>query len=179
MHSRTRILLIILSVSLNVAFVTAWGMKTLTQTARAARPQKTVCMPDSSCRIWCPLHRALGTTAEQWRSLEPLQRDFQTASATLGTTADSLRGQLMDLLAEPQVNPVAIEAKEGEIGTVQQRMQRLVVNHLLEEKRVLNATQQTTLFAMMRNNGGCVGHAGIMSGEQTGCQKNHIRNDRK
>jgi Spy/CpxP family protein refolding chaperone len=178
MRSRIRTLLIILSVSLNVAFVAAWGMKTLTQTANAAKQNNTFCSQDS-CGIWCPLHRALGTTEAQWQTLEPLQRKFQAASQSLNDTSDVLRAELVDLIAKPDMNRAAIEAKESEIGAIQQRMQGLVVNHLLEEKRILTGEQQAKLFAMMRDHGGCAGHGSMMGGGKANCKKNQVQNNQE
>jgi Spy/CpxP family protein refolding chaperone len=178
MSTRIRTLLVILSVSLNVAFVVAWGMKTVVTTAHAARHERQKCNMDS-CRVWCPLHRALGTTETQWHTLEPMQRKFQTASQQLADSADVLRSQLADLLAPAVVNPAAVDAKQSEILAVQQKMQTLVVMHLLEEKQLLTPEQQTRLFAMMRDHGGCAGHGTMMGGASGGadCPKNKTRNE--
>jgi Spy/CpxP family protein refolding chaperone len=162
MWPRIRLLLIVLSFSLNIAFVAAWGMKS----ASVPKREPVMCEPDS-CRVWCPLHRELGTTDSQWTSLEPLQRKFQLTCYALSDTATALRAGLMDLLAQPKPDQSAVEAKQGEILAIQRQMQALVVNHLLEEKTILTAEQQSKLFAMMRDNGGCGGHPG-MTGASTG-----------
>jgi Spy/CpxP family protein refolding chaperone len=170
MRSRIRILLIILSVSLNVAFVAAWGIKTMVQTANAAKQEKSVCSPDSSCHIWCPLHRALGTTEAQWKTLEPLQLDFQTISQRLSQRVDSLRAQLATLMAQPVADRASIDSNLEEILGAQRQMQSLVVTHLLDEKRVLTAEQQAKLFEMVRDNGACAGYGGMM-GMSRGARK--------
>jgi Spy/CpxP family protein refolding chaperone len=175
MGARIRTLLIILSISLNVAFLTAWGVKTCDKRADAARNNLRSCNQDS-CRIWCPLHRALGTTDAQWKVLEPIQQNFQSATQEFTDSADVLRAQLVDLLAEPVLNQAAIDAKQNEICAVQRHMQTLVVNHLLDEKRVLTSAQQAKLFAMMRENGACSGHRGTMGAKHGGkaCPMNTV-----
>jgi Spy/CpxP family protein refolding chaperone len=172
MAHRTRTLLIIFSLSLNLAFIGVWGSKTLTQPARAAVPKTTGCPKDSTCRVWCPLHRALGTTDAQWKLLEPRQREFQAASDSLSEHAARLREQLAVLLAAPVVDRAALDARQAEIFVVQKDMQQLVVNHLLDEKQVLTAEQQQKLFAMLRESGGCAGHRGMLglgAGGKGGC----------
>jgi hypothetical protein len=165
MSPRIRLLLIILSVSLNVAFIAAWGMKTMTQKTYAAKQEPSLSCSRDSCGVWCPLHRALGTTDEQWRTLEPLQRRFKTASAPFSFTMDSLRAVLSVQLAQSPVDRIAVEATQEQILGVQRQMQSLVVNHLLEEKPVLTAAQQEKLFSLMKGNGICAGYGGMMDGQ--------------
>ena len=61
---------IVASVTLNVAFVAMW-------IAYAAplpvRPQETGQRATGQA-IWCPLHRELKVTEEQWRQIEPRLR---------------------------------------------------------------------------------------------------------
>jgi Spy/CpxP family protein refolding chaperone len=112
-------------------------------------------MNDSTGKIWCPLHRALGTTEEQWRTLEPVQRQYRAASQSVCGTVNSLRADMIDLLARPDPNRDSIRVKRDQIIDAQRKMQDLTIEHLLSEKQVLSAAQQDKLFSMMKRGDGC------------------------
>lgn len=151
-------LLVILSVALNLAFVGAWLAY-----AAASRTgsQETRCEPGSSETVWCPLHRELNVTPEQWAKIEPGLRAFRTSADAICRQVGQLRTEMIDLLAAPETDLESLKAKQEEIFAGQRRMQGLVIEQLVNEKKVLTAEQQERLFEMLRSRSGC-GHGGPM-----------------
>lgn len=144
-------LLIVLSVTLNIAFIGTW-VGHAAATLRAA--QETY-----EGEVWCPLHRELAVTSEQWQQIEPRLEAFRAEAQAVSAEMNRLRAELIDLIAGPQPDRQAIAAVQDEIRIQQRRMQELVVEHLLAEKEVLTTEQQGELFEMIRRRSGCMGPA--------------------
>ena len=157
MWKRIAPLLIALSVALNVGIGGLWLAHAVNE-YRASRP-----IDENAGGVWCPLHRTLGVTEEQWRRLEPAFVKFRQESEALCREINRRRGELIDLIASSQPDRDAITAKQEEIHLGQQQMQRLVVRRLLAEKEVLTPEQQDRLFAMIRNRNGRATH-GVFRG---------------
>lgn len=155
-------LLIVLSVALNVAFVGVWVV-------HAARAH-WLAEGFRNGEVWCPLHRRLNVTDEQWQQIEPRLTEFRHQSQAICADMNRLRTELIDLIAGDEPDPGAIAAKQEQIRAGQQRMQELVVEHLLAEKAVLTPEQQKELFDLVRKRTACHGPGRMMglSGEETG-----------
>lgn len=147
-------LLIVLSVALNIAFISVWAV----HAARAHWPSDA----GGDREIWCPLHRRLDVTDEQWQRLEPRITDFRAGSQAICADMNRLRTELIDLIAGDEPDRQAIAAKQEAIRTGQRRMQELVVEHLLAEKDVLTPEQQTELFDLLRERTACRGQGRMM-----------------
>ena len=167
MWKKAGLLLIILSVALNLAFIGTWVTHTIRTHWVYIGPGGYAVGPGG---MWCPLHRSLGVTQDQWRRVEPRLAEFRESSQALGQDVERMRGELIDLLALPQAEPAAIAAKQEEILNGQKRMQDLVVRQLLAEKEVLTPDQQKALFDMLLRRGGCGGHGMPMQGPESGRQ---------
>ena len=79
MWKKIRPLLILLSVALNVAFVTFWAVRALPSHFCGKRGTT------GGGAVWCPLHRKLGTTDAQWREIEPRLAEFKKSARTVCT----------------------------------------------------------------------------------------------
>jgi hypothetical protein len=166
MGKRVRLLLILLSVSLNAAFIGVWAMRTLPRAV--ATPAPAACRSNDSCNVDCPLHRALGTTDEQWRTLEPLQREFRSASRASCAEIRRQRAAMLSFLAAAAVPRDSVLLCQQLILAEQRQMQELTVEHLLAEKQVLTAAQWRKLLDLIDSTGGCASHAGLTGGGQGG-----------
>ncbi|MDI6451526.1 Spy/CpxP family protein refolding chaperone [Anaerobaca lacustris] len=144
-------LVVVFSVALNIALIGTWA-------ARAARVQHASDEAYAG-EVWCPLHRRLGVSPEQWRRIEPQLDAFRRESQALRAEMNLLRAQLVDLIAGDRPDHETITATQEEIRARQRRMQELVVEHLLAEKETLTAEQQRELFDMIRRRSGCQGPA--------------------
>jgi len=153
-------LLIVLSVALNIGFAGVWAA----QTVAGHWPAWEGC-GHSNCSgaVWCPLHRKLDVTDEQWQRLEPHLAQFRQASQAVCQETQRKRAELIDLVAAG-TDRTEIAAKQEEILAGQRRMQGLVVEQLLAEKEVLTVEQQKELFDMIRRQSGCMGPALMRGG---------------
>ncbi len=154
MWKRIAPLLIVLSVALNAAFIGVWAV-------HAARAHWLVDEPHAG-EAWCPLHRRLNVTDEQWRQIEPRIAEFRRRSQAICAEMNRLRAELIDLIAADDPDRQAIAAKQEQIRAGQRQMQELVVEHLLAEKDVLTPEQQTELFGLIRERSPCRGPGRMM-----------------
>ncbi|MBI4871545.1 MAG: periplasmic heavy metal sensor [Candidatus Riflebacteria bacterium] len=136
-------LLIVLSVTLNVAFVGC-------QTVHFFHAKWASGGAYGQGAVGCPLHRQLGTDREQWRRIEPVVTAFRTRAQAVCRDVTRARGELLELLAAPQLDRRMLAAKQDEILAGQRRMQGLVIEHLLAEKRLLTPQQSKELFELLR-----------------------------
>ncbi len=143
-------LLIMLSVALNIAFVGIWAVHAV----RAAHWSVGKFRPGE---VWCPLHRRLNVTDEQWREIEPHLADFQNAVQKIRENVNRYRAEMLELIVAKEPDREALRAKQEEILDGQRRMQDLVIDHLLSQKDVLTPVQQSDLFDMMRRRSHCTG----------------------
>lgn len=144
-------LLIALSVTLNLAFVGFWAVHAVGSHWRVGHA-------GDRSGVWCPLHRRLNLTDEQWQRIEPRMTEFRRASQALCQEISRMRGEMIDLIAADEPDRAAIAAKQEEILAGQKRMQDLVLDHLLAEKDVMTPEQQRELFDLLRRRSGCAGH---------------------
>ncbi|MFW6028206.1 MAG: Spy/CpxP family protein refolding chaperone [bacterium] len=154
MWKRIAPLLVVLSVALNMAFISVWAV----HAARAHWPTGTA----DENGTWCPLYRRLDVTDEQWRQIEPRIAEFRARSQTICAEMNRMRAELIDLIASDNPGRDAIAAKQEEIRAGQQRMQQLVVERLLAEKEVLTPEQQKELFELIRQRSACHGPGRMM-----------------
>jgi len=144
-------LLIMLSMALNFAFAGIWAVHAV----RAAQWRSTSKLRPGG--VWCPLHRRLNVTEEQWREIEPRLADFQQAAGDVREDVTRLHLQFLDLIAAAEPDRETLRAKQDEILAGQRRMQELVIEHLLSQKKILTPVQQRELFDMMRRRSHCIG----------------------
>ena len=150
MWKRTVPLLVLLSVTLNLGFVGVWVAQAFCGAwLKHKQPHQY------EQEVWCPLHRDLGVTEQQWECLEPLLIQFRHEAGAISRQMNSKRSDLIDLVAAENPDSQAIADKQKEIRLVQQQMQQLVIDLLLTEKRTLTADQQAKLFAIMREPSSC------------------------
>lgn len=146
MNAKAKTLLVLLSVTLNVAFVAGWGW-------RAIRPA-----PESSagspCASALSLHQHLDLTPEQRRELEPRLEQFRKETAATFTQLNRERNELLELLAAPEPNRELIRAKQQEIQADQRQCQERLIAHILAEKQALSPDQQRKYFDLLRQQPG-------------------------
>jgi Spy/CpxP family protein refolding chaperone len=152
MWKQIKPLLIMLSVALNLAFLGVWLVY-----AGAARVESWAkpCVPGDSETIWCPLHRELNVTADQWKEIEPRLRAFRASADEICNHISQLRMEIINMLAAPDTDLSKVKVKQEEIVAGQRKMQGLVIEQLLSEKTVLTAEQERRFFEMLRSRSGC------------------------
>lgn len=154
MWKRIAALLIVLSVALNVAFISAWAVHAVRQRCHPGDTEQAQARQ--------PLHRRLNLTDEQQRQIEARLADFQRRTESVCADMNDLRSELIDLLAADSPDRRAIAAKQEQIRAGQRQMQDLVVDHLLAQKEILTPDQQEKLFDLIRQRNACQGPGRMM-----------------
>jgi Spy/CpxP family protein refolding chaperone len=149
MNSKTKFLLVLLSVTLNVAFVAGWGWRTM-----HASPGTIVPPPAAGSSAGLSLHQQLGLTPEQWRQIEPGLAQFRKETAASFEQMNRQRNELLELLAAPQPDQERLRLKQQEIQATQRQCQERLLAHILAERQVLSPEQQRKYFDLLRQQPG-------------------------
>ncbi len=152
MNKRILIFIFAVSIALNTAFVIAWAGVRLSDGLTQEPSQSS--QQDDNEKIWCPLHRSLKVTDEQWKQIEPNLLEFQNVSDGVCLEINNKRAEMIELLSKADPDTQAIMDKQKEILAGQDKMQKLVIEHLLFEKSVLTSQQQEEFFRLFRHQRG-------------------------
>jgi Spy/CpxP family protein refolding chaperone len=155
---KARPIVLAVSVALNLAVLSAWGAQAIPAHLRLESRGAGGAQPE----IWCPLHRALGVSEEQWRQIEPGLLAFHQQAQESCLRLQQWRDECLKLVAAPEPDMAAIHELQQKVLDGQGRMQGLVLQQLLAEKKVLTPAQQEQLFSMIRKNMQCAGPGGMM-----------------
>jgi Spy/CpxP family protein refolding chaperone len=136
-------LLLVLSISLNAAFIAFWLAQTMPGLGKVQ--QATENSGDNSEGL-AALHREIGVSPEQWDRIEPHVRNFRDETEAQLEIMSGLHDQLMALLAAPDLDEAGIREKQEEILAGQRRMQDMVFELLRREKEILTPEQQKDLL---------------------------------
>jgi uncharacterized membrane protein len=160
MSRTTGTLLIVLSVALNFAFVASWGLHRLPSTCGRHAAKGAASHPGAAC----PFHERLQATPEQRQEIESRLESFRESSVPICMRVNKHRIELIDLLAAPEPDHAAIQAKQKQILDGQSQMQERVIAHLLAMRTALSPTQRRILFDTIRERSDCAGHGHMMMG---------------
>ncbi len=96
------------------------------------------------------LFAELNLNREQLERFGPVRDRFHTFVNEQGRKIKARRLELIALLSEKNPDGRAIDAKQEEIQALQQQMQAKVLDHLLEESRILTPEQRQKFFALIK-----------------------------
>jgi Spy/CpxP family protein refolding chaperone len=97
------------------------------------------------------VYRELGVTGEQWCEIEPRLGKFRSDMFKLAREMKRQRDQLVNLVAAPELDYDAIQAKQEEILDAHRRTGELVVENMLADREILTPEQRTRFFKKMRD----------------------------
>jgi Spy/CpxP family protein refolding chaperone len=143
MKSKWLIFVLVLSLAINTAVLATMGYHYyLSASAKTSAP--------------CPLspgdshlYQSLGLSDLQLSKMEPLAQKFHSRLAELGTIMEGKKELLVDLLAKDS-HPASIENLRKEMAGIQDEIQREVISHIMETKKILDAKQQQRFFDLMK-----------------------------
>ena len=95
------------------------------------------------------LYQSLGLSNAQLAKIDPLARRFHGRVAELGAAMEEKKVALVTLLQE-NGNPVKIENLRKEMAGLQDEIQKEVITHITEVKKILDPDQQRRFFGLMR-----------------------------
>ena len=96
------------------------------------------------------LYQDLGLSTLQLAQMEPIARKFHERLADLGAAMKGKNGGLVELLGQKDVDQSQAERLRKEIAGIQDEIQREVIAHIIESKKILDPKQQERFFALMR-----------------------------
>lgn len=96
------------------------------------------------------LHRELALSDTQAEQMKVLKESFHSDANPIRTVLRTKREQLLQLLTAAESDRAKIGSVQSEIDSLQAELQKLVIDHLLDEKRILTPEQQSRFFSIIR-----------------------------
>jgi len=143
MRSKWLTLILILSLAINAGVLVSMGYHYY---VNASTPSSAPCpmSPGDS-----HLYQSLGLSRVQLSKMEPLAQKFHARLAELGARMEEKKETLTDLLQKDS-DPVKIENLRKEMAAIQDDIQKEVISHIMESKKILDPIQQQRFFDLMR-----------------------------
>jgi len=143
MKSKWLIFILILSLAINAGILVSMGYHYY---VNASTPSSAPCpmSPGDS-----HLYQSLGLSKAQLSKMEPIAQKFHARLAELGARMEGKKETLTDLL-QKESDPASIENLRKEMAGIQDEIQREVISHIMESKKILDPIQQQRFFDLMR-----------------------------
>jgi Spy/CpxP family protein refolding chaperone len=143
MKSKWLTIVLILSLAINAGVLATMGYNYY---VNASTPSSAPCpmSPGDS-----HLYQSLGLSNMQLAKIDPLAREFHGRIAELGVAMEGKKELLLNLLAKDG-DPASIENLRREMAGIQDEIQKEVIMHITELKKILNPDQQQRFFDLMR-----------------------------
>ena len=145
MKSKWLTVVLVLSLAINAGVLVSMGYHYY---VNASTPSTAPCpmSPGDS-----HLYQSLGLSKVQLSKMEPLAQKFHARLAELGVLMEEKKETLTDLLQKDS-DPASIEALRKEMAGIQDEIQKEVITHITELKKILDPQQQQRFFDLMRQN---------------------------
>ncbi len=96
------------------------------------------------------LYQDIGLSNQQLAQMGPLAQKFHSRLEKLSASMEGKKEILLDLLSQKEIEQGKIEGLRKEMAGIQDEIQKEVIEHILETRRILDAEQQQRLFDLMR-----------------------------
>ncbi len=143
MKSKWLIVVLVLSLAINAGVLASMGYHYY---VNASTPSNAPCPMSPGDRH---LYQSLGLSKVQLSKMEPMAQKFHSRLAELGAAMEGKRELLLDLIAKGG-DSASIENLRREIASIQDEIQREVITHITELKKILDPDQQQRFFDLMR-----------------------------
>ena len=143
MRSKWLTFILILSLATNAAVLATMGYHYYVNASTT--PSAPCPMPRGDSH----LYQSLGLSGSQLSKMEPLAQKFHGRLSELGVAMQGKRELLVDLLAKGG-DTASIENLRREMAGIQDEIQKEVIVHITELKKILNPGQQKRFFDLMR-----------------------------
>jgi len=143
MRSKWLVLILILSLAINSAVLATVGYHYYRDASNTPSAPCPMSPGDSH------LYQSLGLSNLQLSKMEPLAQKFHERLAELGVRMEEKKETLTDLLQKDS-DPASIENLRKEMAGIQDEIQKEVIVHILESKKILDPKQQQRFFDLMR-----------------------------
>jgi Spy/CpxP family protein refolding chaperone len=143
MRSKWLIVVLFLSLAINAGVLGTMGYHYYRNTCLTPSAPCPLSPGDSH------LYQSLGLSDAQLAKMGPLAQRFHSRLAELGAAMKGRRELLVDLLAK-DADPAGIENLRREMANIQDEIQREVISHIMETKKILDAKQQQRLYVLIK-----------------------------
>ena len=143
MRSKWLILILILSLAINAGVLVSMGYHYYRNASTAPSAPCPMSPGDSH------LYQSLGLSNVQLAKMEPLAQSFHGRLAELGARMEEKKETLTNLLQKDS-DPASIENLRKEMAAIQDEIQKEVITHIFESKKILDPNQQQRFFDLMR-----------------------------
>ena len=145
MKSRWLTVVLVLSLAINAGVFLSMGYHYY---VNASTPSSAPCpmSPGDS-----HLYQSLGLSNLQLLKMEPLAQKFHGRLGELGALLEEKKETLTNLLQKDS-DPASIENLRKEMAGIQDDIQKEVILHITELKKILDPDQQQRFFDLMRQN---------------------------
>jgi hypothetical protein len=113
--------------------------------------------PLSSSSTPCPLssthqhlYQELGLSTGQLSKMEPLAKIFHARLTDLAAAMKGKNSRLVELLRQKDADQGQVEGLRKEMAVIQDEIQKEVIAHILDSKKILDSKQQEHFFDLMR-----------------------------
>ncbi|MBC8441854.1 MAG: periplasmic heavy metal sensor [Deltaproteobacteria bacterium] len=143
MKNNLIVFLLILSLAMNVAVLTVVGYNFY------FHGHQPLPVRSFSTQKNHHFYQTLGLTPVQQKSMESLATLFHHKLEALNSTMKIKKDSLVKLLSQKNIDQNQIDRSRKQIAVIQENIQRIVISHLLDVKRVLDENQQERFFALL------------------------------
>ena len=96
------------------------------------------------------LYQDIGLSNQQLAQMDPLAQKFHSRLEKLSASMGGKKEFLLELLSQKEIDQGKIEELRREMAGIQDEIQKEVIEHILETRKILDAGQQQRLFDLMR-----------------------------
>jgi len=143
MRSKWLMIILVLSLAINAGVLATTGYHYYHNASRAPSGPCPVSPGDAH------LYQSIGLSSLQLSKMEPLARKFHGRLAELGASMEEKKRILIDLLHKEN-DFTRTENLRKEMAAIQDEIQREVIAHVMESKKILDPKQQERFFNLMR-----------------------------
>jgi len=144
MKAKVFIFILVLSLAINAAGLATMGYHYY---------RNNYLIPSTPCPVSSEdhhLYQDIGLSSQQLATMEPLARKFHRRLTELSASMEGKKENLVDLLNQKDVDPAKVEGMRKEMAGIQDEIQKEVIGHILETRKILDAGQQQRFFDLMR-----------------------------
>ena len=143
MKSKWLTVVLVLSLAINAGVLVSMGYHYYVNASTSSTAPCPMSPGDSH------LYQSLGLSNAQLGKIDPLAQKFHGRLAELGSAMDEKK-ELFVTLLQKNSDPVKIEDLRKEMAGIQDDIQKEVITHIFESKKILDSKQQQRFFDLMR-----------------------------
>ena len=143
MKNRWIAMLLVLSLAMNTAVLTAAGYKYYKRNRELS--EATLHSRERNYHFY----EKLGLTPVQLAKMNPMANTFHKSLKSLHSDMEAKKNAMINLLSGENVSPAKIEEIRKEMATIQDSIQKVVIAHVLDVKEVLDPSQRKRFFELL------------------------------